>query len=350
MIARTLLLIAIGVQVIGIQSLTNSVNETGIFEPRKNQTPLHKVELTQRGYIQFLRWMIPVPEINEFTFCVWVKSMNLTYPHSIFSYSKNETERLVRAWIAPQGRSIHLEINSTNIFNHPTFIQEHQWYHICQSWHGASGRYGLWIDGQIILDGYAPEMAGHVIPKDGDLVLGQEYTDFDKGLEEGIEGAVFGFNLLLLSAFAPSSLSFERNQLGDDAPAGIHFPVEDSSEVTNIGPAIFPPVHSRYAREPVIPEFHTSQSHIVRIRKPKQVSIIPTQIRGKNLSWLKPTSVAPLGLQLIETGYYHCKVGRGSPFLGGSKLLISWTRTPVGVFGGAILKNVDSRCGVFNPL
>jgi hypothetical protein len=35
-----------------------------------------------------------------------------------------------------------------------------------------------------------------VIPGGGDVVVGQEYTDFDKGLDDGIEGEVFGFNLL----------------------------------------------------------------------------------------------------------------------------------------------------------
>lgn len=32
-------------------------------------------------------------------------------------------------------------------------------------------------------------------------MVGQEYTDFDKGLDDGIEGSIVGFNLLLSSAF-----------------------------------------------------------------------------------------------------------------------------------------------------
>ena len=40
------------------------------------------------------------------------------------------------------------------------------------------------------------QLKGAVIPGGGDVVVGQEYTDFDKGLDDGIEGEVFGFNLV----------------------------------------------------------------------------------------------------------------------------------------------------------
>lgn len=44
----------------------------------------------------------------------------------------------------------------------------------------------------------------------------------------------------------------------------------------------------------------------------------------------------PLGLSLVELGY-NCVLGRGAP-LNGEKVLVSWTKTVVRVFGGAILK------------
>ncbi|XP_015116863.1 uncharacterized protein LOC107041024 [Diachasma alloeum] len=295
---------------------------------RATAASMHKAVLTQRGYIQFLRWQLPVPEIHEFTFCEWIKSTNLTYPHSIFSYSKNGTDRLVRAWISPFGRSIHLEINNIEILSEPAIILEDQWYHICQSWDNREGRYGLWIDGKIKVDDTFPDMAGHVIPASGDVVLGQEFTDFDKGLEEGIEGAVLGFNLLLASAFDVKSRFIEINNL-DDGPltAPINFPKFPGSDVRGGGssgrrrpiPSNYPP-SAMYARK----------SGAYRIRATRQ------------------TSRTPLGLRLIETGYYHCEEGRGSPYVRGSKLLVSWTRTAVRVFGGAVLKNVDSQCGIFN--
>lgn len=195
-------------------------------------------------------------------------------------------------------------------------------------------------------------MAGHVIPNKGDIVLGQEYTDFDKGLEEGVEGAVLGFNLLLASAFESTGPSYERNQLGEEI-TGIDYTELGTRGITkSIGPALFPRsprsryrAAQRYARKPLILEPLTSGSHILRIRKERQVPITGTWDRILQTE----TTTKPMGMRLIETGYYHCEVGRGSPFIGGSRLLISWTRTPVKVFGGAILKNVDSQCGIFNP-
>ncbi|KAJ8875181.1 hypothetical protein PR048_023076 [Dryococelus australis] len=39
-------------------------------------------------------------------------------------------------------------------------------------------------------------MRGTWIAGGGDVVVGQEYTDADKGLDDGVEGEVFGFNLV----------------------------------------------------------------------------------------------------------------------------------------------------------
>ncbi|XP_063988585.1 uncharacterized protein LOC135168392 [Diachasmimorpha longicaudata] len=294
---------------------------------------IHKAVLTQRGYIQFLRWELSVPEIHEFTFCEWIKSTNLTYPHSIFSYSKNGTDRLVRAWISPFGRSLHLEINSIEILAEPAIILEDQWYHICLSWDNREGRYGLWVDGKIKVDDFFLGMAGHVIPASGDLVLGQEFTDFDKGLEEGIEGAVLGFNLLLASAFDVKSRFIEINNL-DEGPmvAPINFPKYPGSGVRGgVSSGQRRPIHSNYPPSAMYARKSGSRGAAHhRIRETRQ------------------TARTPLGLRLIENGYYHCEEGRGSPYVGGSKLLVSWTRTPVRVFGGAVLKNVDSQCGIFH--
>ena len=46
-------------------------------------------------------------------------------------------------------------------------------------------------------------------------------------------------------------------------------------------------------------------------------------------------------------GNTHCEIGRGSPYIGGKLMLISWTRTAVRIFGGVLLKNVASDCGNF---
>lgn len=48
----------------------------------------------------------------------------------------------------------------------------------------------------------------------------------------------------------------------------------------------------------------------------------------------------PLGLQLVELSF-NCALGKGAPL---KNVLVSWTKTPVRVFGGAILKKGDPFC------
>ncbi|XP_012261157.2 uncharacterized protein LOC105689015 [Athalia rosae] len=398
----------------GPQSALGQYNDIGggIRTSRRiNETPMHKVLFTQRGYIQFLRWELPVPEIEEFTFCLWVKSTNLTYSHSILSYSKNEEERLVRSWISPFGRSVHLEIGKSEIMAHPTHLEEDRWYHICQSWENEFGRYALWIDGRKEVEGYAAQLIGHVIPSGGDIVVGQEYTDFDKGLEEGIEGAVLGFNLVLASAFHSSKGYYARGKFSPLLSYDSRIPTGPTSRLTDLGgigvgsqPSASPyeirrsdenyPLQSDLTRgenpiENFFPKrivnekqeatFDSTLNEYLGDRRifgedfpsrngngrPSIALKINHRIRRRDL-WGNLSGVSlgrrmtprveearqkdrdeGLGLRLIYLTYGHCEIGRGSPFIGGSQMLISWTRTPVKVFGGAILKNAKSTCGNF---
>lgn len=205
-------------------------------------------------------------------------------------------------------------------------------------------------------------MAGHVIQNDGDIVLGQEYTDFDKGLEEGIEGAALGFNLLLASSFESSRTSFEQNNQLINEPmtfmSGIDLPefIPPRDITKSIGPALFPqtyPLSYRYPRKSLpltretIKSISNDDVHLIKIRNKRQtpiVSMLNLNINNRD----KINYSIPLGLRLIQMGFYHCEIGRGSPFIGGERLLISWTRTPVKIFGGAIIKNTNNKCGVFN--
>ncbi|XP_072762132.1 uncharacterized protein [Anoplolepis gracilipes] len=355
---------------LGLLIATVSGISTALVDAEKNVvgTPMHGVELTQKGYIQFLRWALPVPEIHEFTFCLWIKSTDLKYPHSIFSYSRNERERLIRSWISSRGRSIHLEIDGVEIFRRSVRIEEHRWYHVCQSWENRVGRYALWLDGQLEVQGHLEEMIEYVIPNGGDIVLGQEYTDFDKGLEEGIEGAVLGFNLLLASAFDSlddghqrpfRSINGTRNQaIVPPAATPIKMARRDSD--LRATRALDELVSTRFALNPnwsrksfensstVSPLHQLNIANDTRkeetIRR-QAITFVDDLIGEINLPG-KPSD-DPLGLQLVKLSYVRCQLGRGSPPIGGSLMLISWSRTPVRMFGGAIVKNVGNECGKF---
>ncbi|KYM86683.1 Pentraxin-related protein PTX3 [Atta colombica] len=357
-----------------------SKTSTELVERNLGGTPMHSVQLTQKGYIQFLRWELPVPEIHEFTFCLWVKSRDLTYSHSILSYSRNEQERLIRSWISSRGRSIHLEIGGVEIFRRPVHIHEHRWYHICQSWENRIGRYALWLDGHLVSQGHSEEIIGHVIPKDGDIVLGQEYTDFNKGLEEGIEGSVLGFNLLLASVFTSLNSGLHQRPSFWSANGAI-----DPTEIplaTRIRTGIAKrdsDLDGTRALDGLVSVLFTLGSNWSRrISRTDNVKAVndsatsPSLLNVTNDTMKEETSSirrhaitfdtddwteeidrfndsfdVSLGLQLVKLSYIRCQLGRGSPPIGGPLMLISWSRTPVKVFGGAIIKNVGNECGKF---
>lgn len=65
---------------------------------------------------------------------------------------------MIRSWISSRGRSIHLEIDGVEVFRRSVRIQEHRWYHICQSWENRVGRYALWLDGHLELQGRLEEV------------------------------------------------------------------------------------------------------------------------------------------------------------------------------------------------
>lgn len=228
------------------------------------------------------------------------------------------------------------------------------------------------------------KLVGHVIPKGGDIVVGQEYTDFDKGLEEGIEGAVLGFNLLLVSAFERTKYLYP---LGERVipefgrlealpePLGLYgvqlhrrIPLRRNGEVDTAYPMRIASERGESTFENTLREYLGDQELFGRNfqrrsddpRRVVSLNIVHKNRRDLNSrveSTRRTTRNAernrrrvdqpPLGLQLVSLTYSHCEIGRGSPFIGGSKMLISWTRTPVKVFGGAILKDVKSSCGHF---
>lgn len=222
------------------------------------------------------------------------------------------------------------------------------------------------------------QMIDHVIPGGGDIVLGQEYTDFNKGLEEGIEGSVLGFNLLLASAFDSLDddqwrrLSFQStDEASRDEQAAIPAKTQtkiaiehdaDSREtrtldrLVSVRFALNPNwsrriLYSNDTKTTKIPASQQLRNNGTREEKEetppsrRHAIVLDDTIGEIDLSEKLPN--AALGLQLVKLSYVYCQLGRGSPPIGGPLMLISWSRTPVRVFGGAIIKNVGNECGKF---
>jgi len=203
------------------------------------------------------------------------------------------------------------------------------------------------------------QIVHHVIPAGGDIVLGQEYTDFDKGLEEGVEGSVLGFNLLLASAFNTLDNSYPESPF----QPGAGFPFvqlprakRDAEPKTT---RVLAPMQLAFDRDWSRKVSRDEEDDTVFLALPDHRSSVlaindteeqpPTRRQAITLddSMTDPRLGVPLGLQLVKLTYVRCQLGRGSPRIGGQLMLISWSRTPVRVFGGAMMKNVGDECGKF---
>lgn len=247
--------------------------------------------------------------------------------------------------------------------------------------------------------------------------MGQEYTDFDKGLDDGIEGDIFGFNMVLSSTTAPHKTLygkeppalFSNRRVSIAVPEKIkgHYIVasgpvylrrrvskslsmnevavpsgnNSSTNITSTDESLVPRTKRQtYGNYPIsyvrvmpsIPRekliikqynptafnpyyYRTNNNHYVSsyqsqpIIRPPQLSEtmlppLPT-VKNKNSRIANDIPLyAPktLGMQLVEMSF-NCELGRGAP-VKGKEVLISWTKTPVRVFGGAILKKVGPFC------
>lgn len=241
-----------------------------------------------------------------------------------------------------------------------------------------------------------PQARGQILSKDGDIVVGQEYTDFDKGLDDGIEGDVSGFNMILASTTAPPKAQrfpkepYANRRISSPHKIKGHYIVasepviirrriskslgEDVIGITNFNNSNEDVSNGTLTRKrrqsysgyplsyfrvvPTIPRDKIFKHYIPHsfaqsyqnvqlqhIPSTRQPAFLPQNMRNKNSrisNEISPQISKPLGLQLVELSF-NCEFGRGAP-LKGREVLISWTKTPVRVFGGAILKKVDPFC------
>lgn len=238
------------------------------------------------------------------------------------------------------------------------------------------------------------QLRGSIIKGGGDIVVGQEYTDFDKGLEDGIEGAIYGFNFVLASTSYNDKNNdqnypidrLKRKHSFYDVPTPTKYgvlviPKSSGSqkptklnrqeefggkkflirryriprrELSQLAP-------SRLASTKFQPNLLSEEDY--RVKRPERLlpdndeeegPLIPKVSTYHLFDTLKPVnsfdSVAniytqkskPLGLLLVELSF-DCSFRKGAP-LENSKVLVNWAKTPVRVFGGAILKSIPPFC------
>lgn len=157
--------------------------------------------------IKFIEFETLVPDLQDFTVCYWLKSVNTTNRQSTFSYSgevlqvlddpvgRVELNRFVffisppapgdpqaiSIWIEPTifGTQIRLTMREVEVHSVPYAITSHHWYHMCHSWEGASGRWLLYVDGDLVASGMDTNPRPRFIPGRGTVVFGQQQNNFD---------------------------------------------------------------------------------------------------------------------------------------------------------------------------
>ncbi|KAK3908016.1 Pentraxin-4 [Frankliniella fusca] len=286
------------------------------------QPPMHKATLTQIGYIQFLRYIVDVPELRELSFCVWLRSRNLTHNHPILSYSKNERDRLARAWVSPGSHRLpprlHFAVLERTVLVEPLpEAAQRRWLHLCASWDGHGGHYRLHVNGRPRRAGARPEVAGLTLPAGGDVVVGQEYTDFDKGLDDGVEGDVFGFYLFRTAAAERADLLEHDEDLQRQV-----------LRTRRRGDA--PDAHQHQRRRSGVAE------DSVRSKR-QQHAAHPRWRLGGGPGRAPPVPARVRRLHACERLAPEDR----------ADAVVAWPTTPVRVFGGAIIGHVQGGCGDF---
>lgn len=71
----------------------------------------------------------------------------------------------------------------------------------------------------------------------------------------------------------------------------------------------------------------------------------PAKIADANVE--KGKFEVSVGTELVMRGYGQCSVDRGSPIRNKKRVVISWSETPVRIFGGAMVANAKNSCGQF---
>uniref|UniRef100_A0A2A4K5V0 Pentraxin (PTX) domain-containing protein n=1 Tax=Heliothis virescens TaxID=7102 RepID=A0A2A4K5V0_HELVI len=170
-----------------------SVASTGISINR----PVYKIVLKQKGYAQFLQYDIETPPLREFTICTWIRIYDLSGDQSIFTYVANGNNRVVRLWLDSGGKHINVSINGKVTSSSEVDITKDVWRHVCLSYQSDFGAWALYIDSRLLSCQASQSLLGFVLPGGGSVIIG--YGTADGGAPNGLEGEIFGTNMILAS-------------------------------------------------------------------------------------------------------------------------------------------------------
>ncbi|XP_066584528.1 uncharacterized protein [Prorops nasuta] len=155
----------------------------------QDQCALYKISMSQQLYFEYIHYKTDLPDMKEFTLCMWMKFHNHSNDHPLFSYAVGDQPRSILSWVANTPRSSYymMNIDGHNLYrlNYP--LRLNKWYHSCQSWNGRTGEWQIWVNDERVGRGFNNRLVGHVIKGGGIAISGQEQRQLGGGFLEGEE-------------------------------------------------------------------------------------------------------------------------------------------------------------------
>lgn len=146
--------------------------------PPGDSCSVYKVSMNQEVFYQYLEYENEVPDLKEFTLCMWTKFHNHSDDHPLFSYAIPDSPKEISAWISnnEQASYFSMAVHGQTFFrlNYP--LKLNTWYHSCQSWNGKTGEWQIWVNAERVGRGFNNRLVGHVIKGGGVAITGQEQS------------------------------------------------------------------------------------------------------------------------------------------------------------------------------
>ncbi|XP_075990641.1 pentraxin-related protein b6 [Anticarsia gemmatalis] len=159
-----------------------SPNKISLFNP--NPSPMtdtcsvYKVSMNQELFYQYVEYERDLPDLKEFTLCMWKKFHNHSNDHPLFSYSVGDNPKEISAWISntEEASYFSMAVHGQTFFrlNYP--LKLNTWYHSCQSWNGKTGEWQIWVNAERVGRGFHNRLVGHVIKGGGLAISGQDQS------------------------------------------------------------------------------------------------------------------------------------------------------------------------------
>ncbi|XP_045784986.1 uncharacterized protein LOC123880731 [Maniola jurtina] len=150
----------------------------GTIPSGSDSCSVYKVSMNQELFYQYVEYQTKLPNLKEFTLCMWTKFHNHTDDHPLFSYAVGDSPKEISAMVSNTKEASYFStaVHGQTYFrlNYP--LKLNTWYHSCQSWNGKTGEWQIWVNGERVGRGFHNRLVGHVIKGGGSIITGQEQS------------------------------------------------------------------------------------------------------------------------------------------------------------------------------